>query len=226
MNHIRRNEKDPEAKAEWDDYARQGALLARFFMSVQQAKYNVIAIAHVMEAEMEDGKKRLVPLIGTSNFSRNAGKYFDHIVHCEVTNGSHKFGSSTTYKASIVTGSRSDIAIEKLKEASLKPFFDGSIPPPEEAGSIAAASILASPKPVVKEVDTTALDGAQTTTVSAPLAEVVEMDSSSTVEDTLAELNTAVAETKVIEYPPKSALSSSVPSSSALLALLKARKKS
>lgn len=139
-----KGKKTDDDKPEWEDYAKQGTLMDRFLTNIQQAPYNVICLTHVCESEMEDGKKRLVPLVGTTNFSRNAGKYFDHVVHCEVSNKDHKFGSSTVYATRILTGSRTDVAIEKEKVASLEKFFDGSAAAlaPELAGSKAAERLL------------------------------------------------------------------------------------
>lgn len=129
MNYIIRDEKDPdEFKPGYSEYRVQGSLLDKFFGNLQQATYNVICIAHSIEAEMEDGKKKLVPQAGTKNFSVNVGKYFDHVIYAEMQNAAHKFGSATTYKSSTVTGSRLDVKIEDVDEKkkerhSLAKFF-------------------------------------------------------------------------------------------------------
>jgi hypothetical protein len=89
---------------------------------------------------MEDGSKRLVPLSGTLNFSRNMGKFFDHIIYCRVANRKHSFGSATVYLASVLTGSRGDITLEEQnKDApnvttrpTLLPFFEGKMDREEE----------------------------------------------------------------------------------------------
>lgn len=127
-----------EEKPEWTHYAYQGALLNKVLMNIQQAPYNTIVITHTCETEMEDGTKRLVPLCGTLNFSRNMGKFFDHIIYCRVGNKKHAFGSATTYIASVLTGSREDIVLESQnnKDGSVRPtllpFFDGKM---DEEGS-------------------------------------------------------------------------------------------
>lgn len=123
MNFILKGKEDT-FKPEWEHYRIQGTLMDKFLTNIQQSTYNVICIAHVAETKMEDGTKKLVPQVGSDAFSRNAGKYFDHMVYCEIMNKSHRFGSGTTYKASVVTGSRRDIAIEDNPEApSLARFF-------------------------------------------------------------------------------------------------------
>lgn len=121
---------DDEYKYDWDDYRKQGTLMDKALSHIQQAKYNVICISHETETEMDDGKKKIVPVAGTTNFSRNTAKYFDHIVHTEVNNKKHKFGSGTGFSLTALTGSRTDVEIEKQTEgeASLLPFFNGTIP--------------------------------------------------------------------------------------------------
>lgn len=126
--------KVPEAKRDefklgWDEYAILGNAMKRDLTYIQQAPFHVICITHSVETVMEDDKKKLVPEVGTMPFSRNVGGYFDHVVYCSMYNKAHKFGSRTTYSMSVLTGSRSDLAIEDDESgaASLKPFFDGVI---------------------------------------------------------------------------------------------------
>lgn len=124
--------KSLDTKPEWPEYSHQGAMMSKVLSNIQQANYNVICIAHVCETEMEDGSKRLVPLVGTVPFSRNVGKYFDHIIYCRVGNKKHAFGSATTYIASVLTGSRTDVSLESQvveegKRSSLAPFFEGKM---------------------------------------------------------------------------------------------------
>jgi adenosyl cobinamide kinase/adenosyl cobinamide phosphate guanylyltransferase len=116
-------------KPEWDDFRVQGTLMDKLLTNIQQARYHVLCIAHTVETEMEDGTKKLVPQVGTAAFSRNVGKYFDHMIYCHMMNKSHRYGSSTTYQNNLVLGSRRDIAIEADKDnPTLIPFFDGTVP--------------------------------------------------------------------------------------------------
>ena len=80
-------------------------------------------ITHEEEVEMVDGASKLVASSGSSRSSRNTAKYFDHVVYGQIVNGKHKFGSSTAYKASVVTGSRSGLEIEKKETPSLLDIF-------------------------------------------------------------------------------------------------------
>jgi|SRR6478736_2318373 len=125
-------------------YMMQGFLMTKFLTNVQQSNNHIICIAHVAEVEQEDGKKKLVPLIGSVPYSRNSPKYFDHLVCCEVTNKEHRFASDTTYSASIVSGSRRDISIEHKGKPTLEPFFSGSIPKISNTGVVEAKKVLTS----------------------------------------------------------------------------------
>ena len=123
MNHLTKGQEDTY-KPEWTDYRNQGQLLDKFLSQIQQAKYNIVCITHVVETELEDGKKKLVPVCGTTAFSRNTAKYFDHVVYCQVSNKKHNFASSTTYANNVLTGSRTDVALEgNAKGATLLDIF-------------------------------------------------------------------------------------------------------
>jgi hypothetical protein len=112
MAHITRKQ-DTEYKPTWEDYANQGAMLAKFLSYIQAASYNVVCITHVIESEMEDGKKKLSPLCGTRNLSSTVAKYFGHVIYTEVKNLKHVAGSMTGYANNIQTGSRTDVDTTK-----------------------------------------------------------------------------------------------------------------
>lgn len=122
MAHLTKSQPD-DYKPEWTDYRNQGALLDKFLSQVQQAKFNIVCITHETETEMEDGKKKIVPVCGTTSFSRNTAKYFDHVVYCEIKNKKHAFGSKTTYAMNVLTGSRTDVELEGMQEPNLLEFF-------------------------------------------------------------------------------------------------------
>lgn len=126
MNYIKRDvilKDNYDAKADWDDYAKQGRIMDRIFSILQQAPFNVVAISHEQLVEMEDSKKRIVPIGGTSNFSKTFAKYFDDVVYCEIVNKKHKFASSTTYSGSIVLGSRAGKMLETMEQPSILELF-------------------------------------------------------------------------------------------------------
>ena len=152
-------------KDTYDDWRYQGMLLDSFFDRVQKAKFNVICIAQVVEAEDEDGKKKLFPDVGTKNFSTSSGQYFDHMVYVTVANKKHMAGSSSTYMLNVVTGSRSDVEIEKLEIPSLLPIFQGKVARnggSEHYGTKTAASTLASASQQAGQHKQIAGDGTET----------------------------------------------------------------
>ncbi len=109
MNHIMRDQiiKDPEgAKPGWDEYYKQGFLMERIFGGLQQATYNVVCISHETLVELDDKKKRLVPIGGTSNFSKTFAKYFDDVIYVEFINGKYRAYSDATQNSSAIIGSR------------------------------------------------------------------------------------------------------------------------
>lgn len=111
-------------KPDWEDYRKQGFLLDRVFSILQAAPYHVVCISHEQLVEMEDGRKKLVPIGGTSNFSKTFAKYFDDVAYCDKVNNKHVAYSSSTYSNNIITGSRAGVAIEQKPELGLLALFD------------------------------------------------------------------------------------------------------
>jgi hypothetical protein len=120
--HITKGKPD-DYKLDYDDWGNLGKLLDIFLSHIQQAKYNVIVISHEAEVETEGKKKTLVPVGGTRSFSRNISKYFDHVIYAERKNKKHVFSSSSTYATTILTGSRTGVALEDSEEGSLLQIF-------------------------------------------------------------------------------------------------------
>lgn len=118
--------KPDDYKLTYDDWGNLGKLMDIFLSHIQQASYNVICISHETEAELEDGKKRIVPVAGTRNFSRNVAKYFDHVIYAQVKNKKHVFASCSIYHNSILTGSRTDIELESAEGGLMNIFKPGA----------------------------------------------------------------------------------------------------
>lgn len=100
-------------KPDWDDYRKQGFLLDRLFTLVQAAPFSIVCISHEQLVEMEDKRMKIVPIGGTSNFSKTFAKYFDDVIYCDKVNNKHVAFSSSTYSNSIITGSRAGKLVEK-----------------------------------------------------------------------------------------------------------------
>lgn len=142
--------KPVDYKLQIDDWGSLRFNMLSMMGHVQHAPFNIICLAQAMESEMEDGKHKIVPYVGSREFGKSVGSYFDHIVYTEVVNRKHKAGSSTSYSASILTGSRSDVVIEKSEKVSLLPIFDGSLEKAKVAADLAESKrVLANSAPVV-----------------------------------------------------------------------------
>lgn len=124
-------DKEDTAKPEWDVYRSQGALLEKILSCMQQSKHHIVCISHVVESQQEDGKTKLFPVCGTSNFSRNCPRFFDDVVYVELKNKKHTATCSTTYANNITAGSRLGHSIgEDMNLLSL--FSESVIIPAEE----------------------------------------------------------------------------------------------
>lgn len=116
--------KPEDYKMDWEDWGNLKALVEKFLSSVQQARYNIVCISHEEEVEMEDGRKKLVPVCGSSKSSRNTAKYFDHVVYVDVKNKKHGASSASTFSNNILTGSRTDAVLESSINPTLFDIFE------------------------------------------------------------------------------------------------------
>lgn len=121
--HITKAQPD-DYKLQLDDWGNLRVLMDKFLSQIQVARYNVVCITHEEEVGMEDGKKKIVPVCGSANSSRNTAKYFDHVVYAEVKNKKHNFGSSTGYGMNTMTGSRTDVALEATDKDKVPTLLD------------------------------------------------------------------------------------------------------
>lgn len=108
----------------WDEYKKQGLVSNRVYSIFQHAPFNVCIITHEQLVKLEDGKQKIVPIGGTSEYSKEFAKFFDDVAYCDIVNGKHKVATSSTYRANILTGSRSGKELEKLELPSLLPLFE------------------------------------------------------------------------------------------------------
>ena len=140
MNHLLRHITEDTYKPEWSDYRNQGALLEKILSSIQQAQYNIVCITHVVETQLDDKTTKLVPMCGTTSFSRNTAKYFDHVILTQLKNRKHLAGSSTGFSVQALTGSRSDIELENGD--TLLDIFRGKVKSPKVEETTGAMSAL------------------------------------------------------------------------------------
>lgn len=116
--------KDDDYKLTHNDWGKVSGLLETFLGFLRVLQVKMACISHEKELEMEDKRKLLAPVTGSSTFSRKIGRSFDELIYAEVKNKKHYFYSSTTSSLSAVAGSRSNILIEKMDKPSLLPFFE------------------------------------------------------------------------------------------------------
>lgn len=131
-------------KMDFGDWGQLGVLVDKFLSQVQAARYNVVCITHEAEVDFEDGKSKLVPVCGSSKSSRNTAKYFDHVVYVEIRNKKHVAGSSTGYSNTAVTGSRTNVELEKStadKGANLLDIFTNWKQVPKDPEVVVTSSI-------------------------------------------------------------------------------------
>lgn len=118
---ITRNQPD-DYKMQRDDWGNLGKVMDMFLSHVQAAPYNIVCVSHenaVQVVGAPEGTEKLVPVAGSSTFSRNMAKYFDEVVYCEVKNKKHTFSSSTTAHINKLTGGRSGFSLESSVEPKL-----------------------------------------------------------------------------------------------------------
>jgi hypothetical protein len=126
LSHATKNQ-PVDYKPERDDWGALRKWTEFFYSEFQGAKFNLICIAHSIEAEMEDGKTKLVPSFGSKDMSTKIAGAFSHIVYCDVVNKRHAAISSSTGSMKVLTKSRTGFEIEKLDEPSLLPIFDDTL---------------------------------------------------------------------------------------------------
>lgn len=123
LNHVTRLERQKpggeEYKCTFHDYASQGALLDQILSLVQVIDANIIVISHDTDTETTEGKERIVPSMGTRNFSRNVAKYFDTVVALSVLNKKHSAMSMSVSSPTHLTGDRYGVSLDSLKDDAL-----------------------------------------------------------------------------------------------------------
>jgi hypothetical protein len=101
------------------DWGKVQAYMERMFSVIQLARINLVAITHEQLVEYDDGKKRIVPVAGSSKFSLNSTRAFDHVVYTEQVGATFKASSGAGKVPNVITGSRANFAIENhLKDYS------------------------------------------------------------------------------------------------------------
>lgn len=141
---MQKNLIEKAAKLGFDEYGYQGMLLKSILSNMQQAPFHRLFIGHEDIVEQSDGKEVIFPVCGTRAFSRQAARYFDHVAYLYRQNGAHKAASSTSYRANIMTGSRSSVNLES--GADLADLLRGTGKPEAKEAVPAGAAMTAAQK--------------------------------------------------------------------------------
>ncbi len=126
-----------DTKPGFDEYGMTGRMNGDLGTVLQAAPYcNYAVTAHQLMFEDKDTEKRMgddarlnekfgkvYPMWGTKNFSVLCGKFFDTVFFLEKKVRTHSGGSSSTYKADTITGSRTGIALEKAAALDMRYVF-------------------------------------------------------------------------------------------------------
>jgi len=115
MNYILKDRliKDQDVKPTFDDWAKSGLLLDRIFSILQNATFNVACISHESMVELEDGRKKMVPIAGSSNVSKVFAKFFDEVIYTEIMNKKFRaYSSADTCMVNAIVGSRSKLVLD------------------------------------------------------------------------------------------------------------------
>lgn len=143
---IANKKKDPDDyKLDWDDWAKNKNIHDRILSAIQAANYNVMFLCNSVDVKLEDNTAKIVPWIGTGNYSASASGFFDSVIFCEIMNRKHMFYSKSTSPTSGLCKSRDDVWIEEMKVPSIAPFFMDALKKSQEYGAEQAAKALEPP---------------------------------------------------------------------------------
>ena len=121
--------KDISYKPGFDEYGLAGKWLGDILSVMQAATFtNFVMITHeiVVEEEVNGIKKdKILPLVGTKAFCFKVAKYFGSVIYVEIKMGKHAAGSSSTYKANHITGSRVNAKMEAAGVPDMKTILIG-----------------------------------------------------------------------------------------------------
>jgi hypothetical protein len=136
-------------KPTFDEYGMVNKWLGDICSVLQQCFHtNVVVITHEIALKDDEDKDKIFPLMGSKAFSMKCAKYFGTVAYVHKKLGKHVAGSSSTYRADLLTGSRLNIALEKSAKPHMRDILiQGGIL--QTPGSVVATP-KAEPAAVVK----------------------------------------------------------------------------
>lgn len=115
-----------DQKFEFDHWSHLGKITAKIGSLIQAAPCSIVFLTHEAEIELEDGKKMLVPVFGSSSTSRTFAKYFHDVIYCDFKMKNYIAMSTQRANGLVYAGSRhSSYKLDDLKneELTLVPFY-------------------------------------------------------------------------------------------------------
>jgi len=107
-------------KPTFDEYGMVNKWLGDCCSVIQQcANTNFVVITHEIALEDDEGKDKIVPLMGSKQFSMKCAKFFGTVVYVHKKMNKHTAGSSSTYRSDLSTGSRINVALENTKDPTM-----------------------------------------------------------------------------------------------------------
>lgn len=112
-------------KPTFDEYGMVNKWLGDVMSVIQQCVHtNFVVITHEIALEDDEGKDKIFPLMGSKAFSMKCAKYFGTVAYLYKKMGKHAGGSSSTFRADLMVGSRIGATLEKgeldMKEILIK----------------------------------------------------------------------------------------------------------
>jgi nucleoside-triphosphatase THEP1 len=113
-----------DASPDWDDYEKQGLVLNKLMSFIQALPCSVVCITHDTIVNPGKPNARTIPLIGTTNFSRNAPRFFDTIAYTSIVNGTFRVTAIANGIGGTLTGCRYNTDWKESASANLLSILD------------------------------------------------------------------------------------------------------
>lgn len=125
MNNLFKDSKrEPDAKAEWEDFRRQGQIVESILSFFEQCNTNIIFTSHPLDVYKDDKYECTVPIGGSSTVSQNTNKYFDHCVYIRMEGSKRVLYSQNNKIPKLRVKSRYNIDLSTTQPPSLLPIFN------------------------------------------------------------------------------------------------------
>lgn len=99
-------------KKEFGHYDQQGLFLSNILAYQKRMPCHRVMITHEQNLALTSGEKKIIPVLGTSNFARQCAKDFGHVVYAQLKNNKHSIITGTLSNSNIGAGSRSNLDIK------------------------------------------------------------------------------------------------------------------